>query len=143
MADHWATPLIGKPWRRGATGPHAYDCRGLAYHVQRTQYGREMPFFAIENIRSPEHLDELNELIRRSHWHRMPAGVKKCDGDILLMRGVDGPHVGIVVAADGGLGVLHAVGSESAPGAVVFSPFDSVNATWGRQEVWRYIESEK
>lgn len=35
--------LIGKPYKRGATGPDSFDCEGLARHIQRECFGKELP----------------------------------------------------------------------------------------------------
>lgn len=35
----WYSHLIGKPWQAYATGPDAFDCWGLVFHVYAEHYG--------------------------------------------------------------------------------------------------------
>jgi cell wall-associated NlpC family hydrolase len=39
--------LLGKPWRKDARGPEAYDCVGLMLEVER-RIGRDIPQYASE-----------------------------------------------------------------------------------------------
>ncbi|MDO8742035.1 MAG: NlpC/P60 family protein [bacterium] len=140
---HWAFPLIGKPWLAGAVGPNAFDCWGLVRYVQRQQRGIEMPPLAVGELQSPEQLEGLHDLVRRSHWHRQPEGTAPAEYDIFLMRSRAGPHVGVVIDVGGQLRVLHAVGDVDSPGSVIHSSFLEVSQLWGRSQIWRYIENEK
>lgn len=41
---HWASSYIGWPYERCAQGPDLWDCWSFVRHIQREQYGREVPF---------------------------------------------------------------------------------------------------
>ena len=139
---HWAAPYIGKPWSLGATGPSAYDCWGLTCAVQLERAGREMPPLAIGSVQTPEQLNGLHELVRRSHWHQMPDGTPLAELDILTMRGHQGPHVAVAIDVDGAMRLMHAVGSLESPGAVIHSSIAEVRGLgWSRLQIWRHIEN--
>lgn len=124
-APHWAAWLIGKPWRAGACGPDAFDCRGLVDWCVRMRFGEELP---------------TPETVHRSAW-RLAGGPPQAD-DVVLMEGPNGRHVGYMVQANGRLGVLHADGYESAcgpVGAVRFQTLvDSFDGGYHRHEFWRH-----
>lgn len=140
---HWAFDLIGKPWALGQEGPDAFDCWGLVRHVQKQQRGIEMPPLAIGELQTPDQLEGLHDLVRRSHWHRMPDGTKPEEFDILLMRTREGPHVGVMIFVDKNMRLLHAVGNVGRPGSVVHSAMQEVRESFGRAQIWRHIENEK
>lgn len=104
---HWAEPLIGMPYRRGAAGPEVFDCWGLVRYVFATRYGVEMPAVAVDDP-SADNVRAIREASRRSGWRPCDA-LLPAEGDIVLMHGIDGPHVGVMVEADGALLMLHAV----------------------------------
>lgn len=39
--------LLGRPYRAGAMGPAAFDCYGLARHLQAAFFGRDLPRFQL------------------------------------------------------------------------------------------------
>ena len=136
---HWAAEYIGKPWRLGAVGPDAFDCWGLVRAVQLKHYAREMPAIAIGHGTDPVRVEKLTALLRHSPWQRA-TGSDAQDGDVVEMRGGDGPHVGIALDIGGAVGVLHAIGSVSHPLSVIFSQsFDELGALgFSRPALWRY-----
>ena len=103
---HWAAELIGRPYKRGGDGPDAYDCWGMVRHVFRVHHGIEMPPVAVADD-SADNVAAIKRAAVASGW-RPAEGEPQAD-DIVLMRGIDGRHVGVMVAADGALGLLHAV----------------------------------
>lgn len=121
---HWAAGYIAKPWAAGATGPDAYDCRGLVRCLVRQRLGVELP--------EPE--------VARAWGWRAVKGPPQVD-DVLLMRGPAGRHVGYMVEANGRLGVLHANGTAARPGgSVMFQSLDEVLADgYGDHEIWRFF----
>jgi len=141
MTDHWAKPLIGKPWRRGLDGPDAFDCRGMVRYVFLTQRGEEVPPLAREIS------DDANSIIRAAVAHgwrsmgRYPTA-RPQEFDIVLMNSVGGPHVGVIVNANGRLGLLHCVGGVVGgveQGEVIFNARieDACSLGFGRFELWR------
>lgn len=134
---HWAAGLIGKPWRGDAEGPHAYDCKGLARYVQRSRWGREVPALKIADTQTPEGRAAFFEAVRRSPWQRTADAPQ--EGDIVVLQGADGAHVGVMVQVGRRLGVLHAQGTVARGGAVRFDELrDLLACGYSRPEVWRW-----
>lgn len=138
--SHWATEYIGKPWVQGGQGPDAWDCWGLVRHVQAAQYGRDMPALQIAVAPNAEQVEVLRRLMTASPWHRV-ADTEQ--GDVMLMTGPLGPHVGVVILADRRLKVLHADGYRDADGgdhgAVVVTPIERLHELgYGRLQAWRH-----
>ena len=105
--EHWATAYIGKPWVSGARGPEAFDCWGLVRHVQQHTFNRPpLPEYPIP----PENRDEVKAALsvatNAPEWIQLPGPVDRCA--VALSRGSECVHVGVYLAADGGL-VLHAL----------------------------------
>lgn len=140
-ASHWAAPLIGKPWASGAEGPEAYDCRGLVRQVLREQRGIEALPLAPELMTSAE---AIVGCARAQGWRPVGRGLQSqyAEWDVVMMRGAQGPHVGVMIRADGRLMLLHAVGALDAQGRphgeVVCQRLDQAQALgFGRFEFWR------
>jgi len=129
---HWAAPYIHRPWQLGAEGPAAYDCWGLVRAVQREHFGRELP-----------PLDAGLQAITAG-WQPGVSPGRGDGGDIVEMRSARGPHVGVLIVADGRDGVLHAVGHRDADGRdhgdVCFTPIEQLGALGlGRLRFWRPV----
>lgn len=101
MSMHWAAPLIGQPW----TPEH--NCWWLVRHVFREQLGIEMPIVDVVQVDSPENVAAIKRASTSSGWR--PATGEPQAWDIVLMRGPTGRHVGVIVHANGRLGLLHSV----------------------------------
>jgi len=86
--------LLGKPYVRGARGPDAYDCYGLAKEMF-ARAGNTVPDFDC-----PGSLEEIEALIsdKSRRWRRVPIGTP---GALLTFR-VDGygAHVGFMLKND-------------------------------------------
>lgn len=104
---HWAAPLIGLPYRRGEGGPAAFDCWGLVRHIFAARYGVALPLVAVDDA-SADNGRAIREAARCSGWRPCDA-LLPADGDIVLMHGIGGPHIGVIVEADGAMLVLHAM----------------------------------
>lgn len=121
----WIEPLLGVPWRRGATGPDAYDCWGLARAVERERYGRELPALGVDPDDAPSLARALRAFVASAGWRRV---TQPRDGDGVVMRLAErgSLHVGVWVDANGG-SVLHVPRG----GAVVLSsPAQLAMAGW-------------
>jgi cell wall-associated NlpC family hydrolase len=94
-----ADPYIGRPYREEASGPDAYDCKGLVRAVQRAVWGREVPPLAGTLL-------AWRDACRAAGW--APTDDAPAAGDVLSVHAVDGPHVGVFVRAGRRLLVLHA-----------------------------------
>jgi cell wall-associated NlpC family hydrolase len=126
----WLRDYIGKPWRADAEGPEAYDCKGLVRAVQTRVWGRDVPA-----LLHPARLATW-AAVRASAEHDgwRPVQDKPAEGDIVVLRGKDGPHVGVFVRAQRRLQVLHAHGG----GAVRLNLLaDLLVGGYSRPEVWR------
>lgn len=137
---HWAAPLIGLPWEPGAQGPNAFDCWGLVRHVFRIRYGIDMPQVQVGDFAEGDNVAALKRAAAVSGWKRIEAGAPQ-DGDVVLMQGPVGRHVGVMIASIRGLRLLHADGHMTARGpvgSVVAVPLDDAKAGgYGQVEIWR------
>ena len=134
---HWAAGLIGLPWQRGATGPREYDCWGLVRHVQRVRFAREMPALSIGTATN---WTGIRAMINRTAWG-LAEGLQR-EGDVVTMKGSDGPHVGVVIEADGQPVMLHCIGTEgSNGGGVIVTDISEISLLgFARVEIWRHRE---
>lgn len=86
--------LLGLPYVRGARGPDAFDCYGLAKEMFR-RAGNEVPDF-----HSPGSLEEIEALISSKcrKWRRVPVGTVNA----LITFRVEGfgAHVGFMLTDD-------------------------------------------
>lgn len=107
----WLAPYLAAGYRRGAQGPQHFDCWGLVRELQHARWGRTMPALQVGPAVLPQpgnaQWQALARLCRHSGWVRRPPGQPPALGDVLLMRGGGGLHVG--VALDG-LRMVHAHG---------------------------------
>lgn len=120
MTAHWAAHLIGKPYQRGADGPDAFDCWGLVRYAFRTQHGIVLPV-----------VSSMTD-VRRTGW--APVEGEPRAWDVLVTSGPHGRHIGVVVAANGGLALLHAI---ERAGACVTPIEDLQVMGYSRPTLWR------
>lgn len=136
---HWAADLIGRPWAPGAQGPGAFDCWGLVRHVFLVRYGVEMPLVQVGDFTEGGNVAALKKAAEVSGWRPVEGAPE--DGDIVLLQGPKGRHVGVMVATARGLRLLHADGcmTDYGPvGSVVAVPLDDARqGGYGRIELWR------
>lgn len=98
-------PLLGRPYRRGAKGPDAFDCWSLVQHLQRELAGREVmsaPDVPPEKVRSLK--DYVAAHPARSQWKRVPRPVHLCV--IEMAHHINPFHVGVYLETERGL-VVH------------------------------------
>jgi hypothetical protein len=139
MTQHWATPLIGKPWIPGATGPDAFYCWGLVQYVYRERLGFEFPHVEIE--REGNNLKAIQTVARIVKMQRRAQHDPK-EYDIVLMSGpFHRRHIGVIINDGGRLGVLHAdgcMGPRGPQGSVMFHRIsDAIANGYGQFEYWR------
>lgn len=134
---HWAHALIGTPWT-----PER-NCWWLVCHYFDARHGVQMPALAIgaeANALSDSNVAALLQAAQASGWR--PATGAPREDDVVLMRGpLGGRHVGVMVAANGIVGVLHSDGlltPRGPRGHVVFQTLAEAMADgYGAHEVWR------
>ena len=119
----------GKPWRAEADGPDAYDCKGLVRAVQRRVWSRDVPALLY-----PQILDfaQLRDACSRQGWHLTQD--KPQPGDIIEVKGTQGPHVGVFVMSGRRLKVLHCVQNLG----VRLNTLDELLTSYGRPRLWRH-----
>lgn len=138
LTEHWAAPLIGRPWRSLADGPDAFDCRGLVRHVFRTQRGMDVAPLM------PEIAHDRAAILRAagdSGWMNIGRGLKAMPHawDIVHMTNGNGaPHVGLMIEVDGSLRLLHCVGPNAPNQVICQTPMQASGMGFGRFEFWRH-----
>lgn len=128
MSKHWAASLIGKPYRAGSSGPDGFDCVGLVRYYFKERHGLQLPDYHVH-----EAAVGLAGFVKATGWRRHFDAPQ--DEDVLLMRSLQGRHVGVVVRTPDGLGLLHAEGNDRS-GSVRWQPLDTL-ALYTEKEVWR------
>lgn len=129
---HWVNNYIGRPWGKGAQGPDAYDCYGLARDVMLRHYGVSLPPI-------DEDCTSLLKMVRALSNHPGWSLFEEVDtprgGDLVKMIKYAHPdHVGVWVDIEGG-GVLHAMRGHG----VVFDTPILLNAVgWVRLGYFRF-----
>jgi hypothetical protein len=105
-AGHWTAKYVGRPWALDFT------CWDLCTAVQRERFGRGLP--AVDRPMAELDSDAIRALVEQSAWHRAETPV---EGDLLVMRGPDGLHIGVVVLLGVRPKLLHNVGGVEKDGA--------------------------
>ncbi|QIJ76188.1 peptidoglycan endopeptidase [Methylobacterium sp. NI91] len=100
--------LIGRPYRIGATGPDAFDCYGLARHVQAALYAVPMPELPFVAATTRQQAEAMLNHAERQNWREIPEHEAR-DGDLVLMGNVAGRdfHLGTYVVPSTAGVVLH------------------------------------
>jgi len=139
-ATHWSAQYVGEPWRP------EFNCWDLVCAVQGAWFNRPMLRLDIGSAEpTAENWQSLRTTMAGSIWKVLEGrGLEAAaEGDILLMRGPDGPHVGVVVANGSVSSLLHNLGGmlDGEPrGSVRIDPLASISRLgYGRFEVWRAV----
>jgi cell wall-associated NlpC family hydrolase len=144
-ATHWCAQYIGRAWT------DRFNCWDLVRTVQFAVFGRTLPRLPIGGEIDEQRAQDLQALLSGPGWQAVqgypPAAA--CEGDVLLMRGPDGPHVGVVVLrACHAPAVLHNVGGllPDGPrrgqrwGGVRLDAIDALGRLgYGRLKLWRAV----
>lgn len=110
-AGHWSARYIGRPWAVDFT------CWTLVQLVQREQWGRDVPDLPEDEAARPA---LLRTVAQRAAWSLVAGDplVSAREGDVLLLRGPTGPHVGVVIERKGfPASLLHNLGGIATEGA--------------------------
>lgn len=136
---HWATPLIGKPWAPDGEGPDRFSCWGLVRWVFRERWGIDMPAIRVGDFTEGENVAAIKQAAQTSGWR--PAEGDAAPEDIVLMRGADGRHVGVMIETRRGPVLLHSYGHMTVRGpvgSVIAQPLrDAVAQGYCDLEAWR------
>jgi hypothetical protein len=128
-AAHWSARYIGAAWSP------TFTCWDLVRTVQDAEFGHALPPLALGSA-GDERSATLLPLLRGGAWLATPGPAE--DGDVLVMRGPDGPHVGVVAILDGAEWLLHNVGSIDTPGSVRRDRVDQLGRLgYGHLQLWR------
>lgn len=131
--EEFANKVIGKPWKRFATGPNAFDCWGLVI----------ASFNEIDGVELPELIGYLSSDLSYNDIAKNGLGDYSLasgeDGDIVCMYNVnnDFVHVGRMFFGM----VLHAFGTQDNPGQVKLDRIDVVRRLFNKVEFRRYASS--
>jgi cell wall-associated NlpC family hydrolase len=79
--------LIGKPYRIGARGPEAYDCYGLARHIQQEMAAVEMPDVAFAEPTTRAQAEAMLSHPERQAWGEVEEAEAR-ELDLVLMGNV-------------------------------------------------------
>ena len=79
--------LIGKPYRIGARGPDAFDCYGLARHIQLELAAVAMPDVEFREATTRAQAEAMLNHPERSNWYEVPEHEAR-DLDLVLMGNV-------------------------------------------------------
>jgi cell wall-associated NlpC family hydrolase len=127
--SHWATQYIGLPWVAGQDGPDAFDCWGFFRHVQRVQFGREVPAVEVRSL----HAGAVRQTLKEHKYLGWARVENPREGDAVLMPRFDEVHIGIWLEVNKG-GVLHCARGF---GVVMQSQHAIRLDGWTRFEFWR------
>lgn len=100
--------LIGRPYRIGATGPDAFDCYGLARHIQAELYAVAMPALPFVAATTRAQAEAMLGHAERENWREI-SEIEARDGDLVLMGNVIRRdfHLGTFVVPETAGMVLH------------------------------------
>jgi cell wall-associated NlpC family hydrolase len=76
--------LIGRPYRIGATGPDAFDCYGLARHLQHNLFSYDLPELGAVYVTTRSQAEAMLSHPETKNWREIPDYEAR-DGDIVLM----------------------------------------------------------
>lgn len=135
---HWATNLIGKPWRKGANGPDAFYCWGLLVYVYRWRLNIKLPLYQNMDVCNAAIargliILETDPLLPWTRWFRVDSPDKLMEYDAVGMGPGKMEHVGIYTEADGGL-IIHAAQHN---GVIADKP-ETLRRKYSRLEFYRY-----
>lgn len=100
--------LIGRPYQIGGTGPEAFDCYGLARHIQAELYAVTMPEVPFVAATTRSQAEAMLGHPERKNWREIPEH-EAGDGDLVLMGNVIRRdfHLGTFVVPETAGMVLH------------------------------------
>ncbi len=101
---HWSEKFLDLGYERGGQGPTRYDCWGYLRHVQKAQFGIEIPYMP-----TPKSIGAIVRTMepwaRQFGWERVEMPT---NGDVVFLSTFRDPtHVGIYVGDLKKPAVLH------------------------------------
>jgi len=130
VATHWSSDFVGMGWSE------LFTCWDLVRLVQLKCFEREMPMLDVARAQQ----QQVREVVNASGWERATGA--PADGDVVLMRGPQGLHVGVVVTSGPEPSLLHNLGgideNACAHGSVRIDEISALGRLgYGRLELWR------
>jgi hypothetical protein len=112
IREAFLNTLIGRPYKKNAKGPEAYDCWHVAVHVEDVMFGRIAPNIEVpENLSWPWLIQQFKTHPELDNWVEVlqpPNGlITAADGAMVLMaRNKQPAHCGVYFQRE--RSVLHA-----------------------------------
>jgi cell wall-associated NlpC family hydrolase len=131
---HWARSYIGKPWAPASdeSGPARYSCWGLVRAVFKARHGIDLPPVAVDQMDAMlANARAIKQAVQASGWR--PVTGQPADGDVVVLRSPAWLHCGLVVRANGRIGVLHSTHQRG----VEWQPWEQAIAGM-TPELWRH-----
>lgn len=130
--NHWALEYIGIPWKFGAAGPECFDCWNFICFIQKKHFNIDTVELAYsDDIRLNSRL--LRESNEHENWIKVTEPI---EGDLIIMaRNKEPMHIGIMIKANGYLGVLHCLNHSG----VIFQKLQNLPSSgWGSMQFFRH-----
>lgn len=136
-AEH-LNALVGRPYIAGAMGPDAFDCYGLARHIQSEFFGRDLPIFQLPAEAGRFAIASAIAVHpERMRWSEI---IQPVDGSMVVMaRQGCGFHIGVWLALDGEMGII--VHTIEQTGVVAETPWNLMGPS-GRWRIQYYDVTE-
>src|SRR4051812_29443063 len=110
MKPHWALNVIGKPWTPDGLGPTTFSCWGLVQWACTEVFCVDFPTLVLASAETIPDLHALVAIARNKGWAQVSKTEEREEGDVILMNSIVGRHIGLIIRANGMLGVLHSDG---------------------------------
>lgn len=137
-ADHWSSRYIGFGYDPEGERPPIFNCWHFFRHVQREQFGRDIPpvLLGAPLLQAMRQFRERPIILG---WRLIAAPAQAIDGDAVMMGHRTHPHhIGVFVADVPG--VLHCA---AGGGSVLNSLFHLEMAAWRITGIYRLISGEQ
>ena len=105
--NHWAVKYIGAPWKFGGNDFSGFDCWGLFRHIQKWEFGIDVPEIALPENNPKLILDTFENHEQRQRW--VNHNHKPNEGDAALLsthKRIN--HIGVWVEGSDS-GIIHCI----------------------------------
>jgi cell wall-associated NlpC family hydrolase len=134
MTDTEIAAFVGIRYKDDGRDMTGFNCWGLLHYVQRKFYNRDLPMVSVHGGFD---LSDMHSGCLSDGTYRQVS--EAIDGDCVLLRGGENPHVGVYLSNDGG-GVLHSVAGMG----VIWTPIHQLNGFgYARRIYYRVRENDR